>query len=235
MDHRRGRAGSARCTTRIPPRSRPSRRRPGCRLRRSQRRHGLGSRRCCTSSSGPWRRAGQRLDQHRRLDRHVQAADDPRAGERPCRAELLAQGHQIRHLGLGDRDLAASQRGRRVDRRVNELRYINAPTHPGLEGECRQSSPRPASEERQDRGCRINNGLPGDRRQSAQRRDRNLAPPLRGVPIMKSRNKAPMNARDVMTKPVVSVHPDTSLREIARLLLDKGISAVPVVDVRGRR
>ena len=50
---------------------------------------------------------------------------------------------------------------------------------------------------------------------------------------MKSRNKAPMNARDVMTKPVVSVHPDTSLREIARLLLDKGISAVPVVDDKG--
>ena len=50
---------------------------------------------------------------------------------------------------------------------------------------------------------------------------------------MKSRNKAPMNARDVMTKPVVSVHPDTSLREIARLLLDKGISAVPVVDDNG--
>jgi predicted transcriptional regulator len=39
-----------------------------------------------------------------------------------------------------------------------------------------------------------------------------------------------MNARDVMSKPVVSVHPDTPLREIARLLIDKGISAVPVVD-----
>jgi CBS domain-containing protein len=42
-----------------------------------------------------------------------------------------------------------------------------------------------------------------------------------------------MNARDIMSKPVVSVHPDTPLREIARLLLDKGISAVPVVDDRG--
>src|SRR5690242_9653458 len=39
-----------------------------------------------------------------------------------------------------------------------------------------------------------------------------------------------MNARDVMTKAVVSVHPDTPVREIARLLLDNGISAVPVVD-----
>jgi CBS domain-containing protein len=42
-----------------------------------------------------------------------------------------------------------------------------------------------------------------------------------------------MNAGDVMTKAVVSVHPDTSAREIARLLLDNGISAVPVVDSNG--
>jgi CBS domain-containing protein len=42
-----------------------------------------------------------------------------------------------------------------------------------------------------------------------------------------------MNARDVMSKPVVSVHPDTPAREIARLLLDKRISAVPVVDDDG--
>ena len=42
-----------------------------------------------------------------------------------------------------------------------------------------------------------------------------------------------MNARDVMTKAVVSVHPDTPVPEIARLLLDKGISAVPVIDNDG--
>ena len=42
-----------------------------------------------------------------------------------------------------------------------------------------------------------------------------------------------MNARDVMSKPVVSVHPDTSTRKIARLLLDKRISAVLVVDNDG--
>jgi CBS domain-containing protein len=42
-----------------------------------------------------------------------------------------------------------------------------------------------------------------------------------------------MNARDVMSKPVVTVHPDTSTREIARLMLDKGISAMPVVDKNG--
>src|SRR5271165_5363369 len=42
-----------------------------------------------------------------------------------------------------------------------------------------------------------------------------------------------MKAHDIMSKPVVSVHPDTPLRKIARLLLDKGITAVPVVDDNG--
>jgi CBS domain-containing protein len=45
--------------------------------------------------------------------------------------------------------------------------------------------------------------------------------------------QVPMNARDIMSKPVVSVHPDTPTRDVARLLLDKGISAVPVVDDNG--
>jgi CBS domain-containing protein len=42
-----------------------------------------------------------------------------------------------------------------------------------------------------------------------------------------------MTARDVMTTEVVSVNPDTPTRQIARLLLEKGISAVPVVDDHG--
>lgn len=42
-----------------------------------------------------------------------------------------------------------------------------------------------------------------------------------------------MNARDVMTTDVVSVASDTPLRDIARLLLRSGISAVPVVDSTG--
>nr|WP_246206272.1 CBS domain-containing protein [Propylenella binzhouense] len=37
-------------------------------------------------------------------------------------------------------------------------------------------------------------------------------------------------ARDIMTSPVVSVDPDASVEDIAKLLLAKGISAVPVVD-----
>ena len=42
-----------------------------------------------------------------------------------------------------------------------------------------------------------------------------------------------MNAKDVMTTEVVSVTPDTPTSKIARLLLEKGISAVPVVDASG--
>jgi CBS domain-containing protein len=42
-----------------------------------------------------------------------------------------------------------------------------------------------------------------------------------------------MKARDVMTTAVVSVRLDTPTREIAKLLSDKGISAVPVLDSAG--
>lgn len=42
-----------------------------------------------------------------------------------------------------------------------------------------------------------------------------------------------MNARDVMTRDVVSVTSDTPMRKIAALLLEKRISAVPVVDSSG--
>jgi len=42
-----------------------------------------------------------------------------------------------------------------------------------------------------------------------------------------------MHASEIMTRDVVSVNPDTPIRAIARLMLDKGISAVPVVDSAG--
>jgi CBS domain-containing protein len=42
-----------------------------------------------------------------------------------------------------------------------------------------------------------------------------------------------MKARDVMTSRVVSVSPDTPIRQVARILLENGISAVPVVDADG--
>lgn len=43
-----------------------------------------------------------------------------------------------------------------------------------------------------------------------------------------------MEARDVMTAPVVTVRPQTSVEEVARLMLERRISAVPVVDDKGR-
>ena len=53
----------------------------------------------------------ERLDQHGRLDRHVQRAGDARARERLRGGMLLAQRHQAGHLALGDADLLASPRG----------------------------------------------------------------------------------------------------------------------------
>ena len=42
-----------------------------------------------------------------------------------------------------------------------------------------------------------------------------------------------MKARDVMTTAVSSVSPDTPISEIAKILRDRKISAVPVVDETG--
>jgi CBS domain-containing protein len=42
-----------------------------------------------------------------------------------------------------------------------------------------------------------------------------------------------MQARDLMTRDVVAVSPGTSARKIAKVLLDRRISAVPVVDSKG--
>ena len=43
----------------------------------------------------------------------------------------------------------------------------------------------------------------------------------------------PMQAHDVMTAKVITVGPDQPTRDIARLLLDNGISAVPVINSNG--
>src|SRR4051794_3997610 len=42
-----------------------------------------------------------------------------------------------------------------------------------------------------------------------------------------------MNARDIMVSPVVTVKPSTSVKELVKLLLEKRISAAPVVDDHG--
>jgi hypothetical protein len=54
---------------------------------------------------------GQRLDQHRGLDRHVQRTGDARALQRLGRGEFLADGHQARHFGFGDADFLAAPVG----------------------------------------------------------------------------------------------------------------------------
>ncbi|NIP54578.1 CBS domain-containing protein, partial [candidate division KSB1 bacterium] len=38
-----------------------------------------------------------------------------------------------------------------------------------------------------------------------------------------------MHAKDIMTTQLITVGPNVTVREIARLLAEKGISAVPVV------
>ena len=56
---------------------------------------------------------GQRLDQHRGLDGHVQRAGDARSFERLLGAVLLARRHQAGHLGFGERDFLAAELGER--------------------------------------------------------------------------------------------------------------------------
>src|ERR1700737_484925 len=43
-----------------------------------------------------------------------------------------------------------------------------------------------------------------------------------------------MRAMDVMTTNVITVGPDTSVQEVARILSERGISGVPVVDADDR-
>ena len=74
----------------------------------------------------------ERLDQHGRLNGHVQAAGNPGAGQRLRLAILLPQGHQARHFAFGQLDLFATPIGQgqvrhfigqfRFDRRHKRLR-----------------------------------------------------------------------------------------------------------------
>src|SRR5947199_8303099 len=43
-----------------------------------------------------------------------------------------------------------------------------------------------------------------------------------------------MKARDVMVSPVITVNPSSSIKEAAQTLLERRISAVPVVDDQGK-
>jgi hypothetical protein len=74
----------------------------------------------------------QRLDQHRRLDGHVQAAGDAGALQRLFLRELLAHGHETGHFSLGDGDLLASEVGQ-VD--VGDHVVALARVHHSIHGE----------------------------------------------------------------------------------------------------
>lgn len=43
-----------------------------------------------------------------------------------------------------------------------------------------------------------------------------------------------VKAKDIMTKEVITVSPDTTVEELGRLLIEKGISGAPVIDSNGR-
>ena len=43
-----------------------------------------------------------------------------------------------------------------------------------------------------------------------------------------------MNASDVMTAGVITIEPDADVKTAARTMLEKGISALPVIDKNGK-
>ena len=43
-----------------------------------------------------------------------------------------------------------------------------------------------------------------------------------------------LKAEDIMTREVITVSPDTDVRELGKLFVEKGVSAMPVVDAEGR-
>ena len=43
-----------------------------------------------------------------------------------------------------------------------------------------------------------------------------------------------MRARDVMTSPVITVRPDLTVIDVAKLFLERNISGAPVIDDKGR-
>src|SRR4029450_9256587 len=76
---------------------------------------------------------------------------------------------------------------------------------------------------RADRQAR--EGLPGPRKRSGAVYDRVATQAGTG---------GDMRTKDIMTSPVVTVTPDTPLKDVAALLVERGINAVPVADAGNR-
>ena len=73
----------------------------------------LGGEDVAAGPAHPGTERGKGLDQHGRLDRHVQGAGDAGAGQGLGRGELGPHGHEPGHLVLGQLDLLAAERGQR--------------------------------------------------------------------------------------------------------------------------
>ena len=72
------------------------------------------------------------LDEHRGLDRHVQRAHDPRAGQRLAGSVLGPAGHEAGHLHLGQFDLLAPPFGKREIRDFEVALGPSGPLSGGL-------------------------------------------------------------------------------------------------------
>ncbi len=71
---------------------------------------------------------GERLDEHGRLDGHVQRTGDASTLERQHLCVLATEGHQSRHLVLGEPDLLAAELGERKVRHL-EIDPVTALGH----------------------------------------------------------------------------------------------------------
>jgi CBS domain-containing protein len=58
--------------------------------------------------------------------------------------------------------------------------------------------------------------------------------PIHVAIVLKEIWEASMRAHDIMTTAVVTAHPDTSVRELAKLMVDHRVSGLPVVDEANR-
>ena len=95
----------------------------------------LGGEDVAAAPAHPCTERGQRLDQHGRLDRHVQGAGDAGAGQRLGRAELGPHGHQPGHLVLGQLDLLAAELGQGEvgDLEGAGVKSLHAPLDPSVD------------------------------------------------------------------------------------------------------
>ena len=156
----------------------------------------------------------------------------PLAGEHD-RAHSLDTPHTPREYRPWDREGGASRRGAEEPRRAR-----SEPPRSSSRGPNNTGAPRAHDEPG------WTNHEPGWDDQARERRDarpsRAAAPG--GSPLQRGEprsdrgrwHKEPLTAREIMTRQVKSVRPDSSLRDVARVMKEEDCGIVPVVDERGR-